>query len=488
MSVIETRIEAGPFIGGRLVESAGTERQASISPATGEQVGSYALGTAEDVHRAVAAAKAAFEPWAARSVFDRCRLLERLADVVTRRREELARLLAVEQGKPYRWEALPEVDESVANLRIAIETAKYRDGFMPQLDDPRSRAFVYRVPRGVVATIQPWNYPLGTASGQIAPALVTGNTVIALPAPTTTLAEYEWARCFEEAGFPDGVFNLVTGRGADIGDVLTSHPDVQAVAFTGSVPTGRRVAEKAAGKAQLIELGGNGPTVVLDDADLDILIPDAVGSAFGGAGQNCIAAGRFLVVDALYDEFAERLTAAVRADVRLGEPFDETTTMGPLNNVPTAEKVDRHVNTAVAAGATVLTGGGRATGFPTDFYWEPTVLVGVTESMPVAVEETFGPVAPIQRIASEEEALQLMRVSPYGLASAVYTRDIARGLKFAEKAPSGKVSVNATTGAYETHLPIGGRAGKQSGIGRIQGRYPMDDVFTELKLVMVNIG
>jgi succinate-semialdehyde dehydrogenase/glutarate-semialdehyde dehydrogenase len=182
------------------------------------------------------------------------------------------------------------------------------------------------------------------------------------------------------------------------------------------------------------------------------------------------------------------LTEATRTAVKLGQPFAEDTTMGPLNNAPLAAKVDRHVETAVAAGATVLTGGGRASGFPTDLYWEPTVLTGVTESMAVAVEETFGPVAPIQRIASEEEALQLMHASPYGLCAAVYTKDLARGLKFAERAPSGMVSVNAPTGSTETHLPFGGRAGKQSGIGRILGTYPMEDVFTELKLVSVNVG
>ncbi|MFC7014479.1 aldehyde dehydrogenase family protein [Streptomyces viridiviolaceus] len=487
-TVQHTPVEAGPFIGGRFVESAGQERQSTVSPATGQVVGSFALGLPDDVDRAVTAARHAFTSWSALTVFDRCRFLERLIGEIENRREELARLLALEQGKPYRVEALPEIDETVSNIRVAIELAKYLDGTMPQLANPRKRAFVYRVPRGVVAAIQPWNFPLGTASAQIAPALVTGNTVVALPAPSTTLIEYEWARCFEAAGFPPGVFNLVTGHGPVVGDAMTAHPDVQVVAFTGSVATGRRIAARASGKAQLIELGGNGPVVLLDDADLDVVLPDALRSTYGAAGQSCTASGRFLVHGALYDEFAHRLIEAVQREVTLGLPFDDATTMGPVNNVPLAEKLDRHVGTALDEGAVVLTGGGRAKGFPTDLYWEPTVLTDVTESMAVAVEETFGPIAPLQRISSEAEALELMHKSPYGLCAAVYTRDVARGLRFAEKAPSGLVNVNAAPGDTETHLPFGGRAGKLSGTGKILGRYPMEDVFTELKLVSVNLG
>ncbi|MFF1690194.1 MULTISPECIES: aldehyde dehydrogenase family protein [unclassified Streptomyces] len=487
-TVEHTSVEAGPFVGGRFVESSGQDRQDSVSPATGQVVGSFALGLPADVDRAVAAARDAFESWSSLTVFDRCRYLERLIEEIRNRREELARLLALEQGKPYRLEALPEIDETIANIRVAVELAKYLEGTVPQLADPRKRAFVYRVPRGVVAAIQPWNFPLGTASAQIAPALATGNTVVALPAPSTTLIEYEWARCFEAAGFPPGVFNLVTGSGAVVGDAMTAHPDVQVVAFTGSVATGRHIAARASGKAQLIELGGNGPVVVLDDADLDAVVPDALQSTYGAAGQSCTASGRFLVHDSVYDEFAHRLTEAVQREIKLGLPFDDATTMGPLNNAPLAEKLDRHLGTALDAGATLLTGGGRAKGFPTDLYWEPTVLTGVTESMAVAVEETFGPIAPLQRIASASEALELMHKSPYGLCAAVYTKDIARGLTFAEKAPSGLVNVNSRPGDTETHLPFGGRAGKLSGIGKILGRYPMEDVFTELKLISLKLG
>jgi succinate-semialdehyde dehydrogenase/glutarate-semialdehyde dehydrogenase len=488
MSTRVPPVDAGPFIGGRFIESTGPERHTSISPATGEVVGSFALGTTEDVDRAVAAAQQAFESWSTLSVFERCEYLERLVVEITRRREELGRLLALEQGKPYHLEALPEVDGSAENFRIAIEIAKHLDGgSVIPLADSRRRAFTFRVPRGVVAAVQPWNFPLGTASGQLAPALATGNAVVALPAPSTTLIEHEWIKCFEAAGFPPGVVNLVTGAGAVVGDAMTGHPDVQVVAFTGSVATGQRVAARAAGKAQLIELGGNGPFVVLEDADLDRVVPDAVSSAYGAAGQSCIAAGRFLVHDAVYDEFAARLTEAVRDRVIVGLPFDQATTMGPLNNTVLSDKVERHIASAVNAGAKVLTGGGRMAGFPTDLYWQPTVLADVTETMSVAVEETFGPVAPLQRISSDAEAMALMKASPYGLGSAVYTRDLGRGLQFAEKAPTGMMNVNARPGDVEGHVPVGGFSGKLSGIGKIQGRYPMEEVFTELKVVQLNL-
>jgi acyl-CoA reductase-like NAD-dependent aldehyde dehydrogenase len=488
MSAIDTTIEAGPFIGGAPAESAGEERQTAISPATGAVLGSFALGAPADVDRAVAAAHAAFPAWARLTVFDRCTYLERLIEVVDRRRDELSRLLAIEQGKPHRTEAAPEIDEVIANFRVAIELAKYQDGIMPQLANPANRAYIYRVPRGVVAAIQPWNYPLGTAAAQFAPALVTGNTVVTLAAPSTTLTAYTFALCFQEAGFPDGVFNLITGQGMVVGDALTAHPQVQAVTFAGSVPTGQRIAERAAGKAQLIELGGNGPTVILDDADLDLAVADSLYSTYSCAGQNCTAAGTYLVHEKVYDDFADRLAAAVRENIILGDPFDAATTMGPVNNGPLAVKIDRHVKTALEAGATALAGGGRASGHPTELFWQPTVLTGVTAAMPVALEETFGPVAPLVEIDGEAAALEFMNNSPYGLCAAVYTRDVGRGIRFAEQVPSGMVSVNQATGATETHLPFGGRAGKLSGIGRTQGRYPMDEVYTELKVVSVRMG
>jgi acyl-CoA reductase-like NAD-dependent aldehyde dehydrogenase len=488
MGETETPVVAGPIINGVRLDPDRYERQESVSPATGETLGGFALCGEAEIDSAVAAAKAAFPAWSALTVYDRAAALARFAEAIDRRRDQIARLFSLEQGKPLRTEAMWEVDHSVRDFHAAAEDAKRLEGSMLQMANPHTRALIYRVPRGVVAAIQPWNFPLGAFSNQVLPALITGNTVVSIPAPTTTLTAHEFVRCMEETDMPPGVLNLVTGQGAVVGDAITAHPDVSVVAFTGSVATGERVAQRAWGKAQLIELGGNGPTVVLEDADLELAVRDAVNATYAAAGQNCIAAGRFLVHGAVYEEFSERLVAAVAEQVRLGHPLDDATTMGPINNQVQATKIDRHVETAVAAGATVLAGGQRSTAFPTDLYWEPTVLSGVTEAMPVAVEETFGPIAPIQKISSDGQAREIMHCSPYGLWSSVYTRDTARGLRFAEQASTGGVSVNGYSGLIEDHIPVGGRAGKLSGIGRVQGRYPMEEIFTELKPVLINIG
>lgn len=478
-------VEAGPYIGGAFVESDGAGRYASISPATGEEVGGFALGAPTDVDRAVAAAREAFGPWSRLSVFERAEYLEAAMRIIASRREHLARVMTLEQGKPYYGEALREVDDSITNFRVTIDLAKYRTQEILPSAEANMRAYLYRVPKGVVAAIQPWNFPLGSAAGQIAPALITGNTVVALAAPSTTLIEYEWFRCFHDAGIPAGVINFLTGLGADIGDAMTGHEGVQVVAFTGSVATGRRVMRSAAGKATLIELGGNGPTVILDDADLDRAVPDSVASVCGAAGQSCTAAGRFLVHERIYDEFAERLAAEMRERIRVGHPFDPETTMGPVNNSALADRLDAHLRDAKAAGARVLLDGGRAEGFPTDLYFTPVVLADVDESMTVTVEETFGPIAPLQRISSDEEALRLLDESPFGLFAAVYSRDLGRALRFAERASAGAVNINRPSGSVETHWPVGGHAGKLSGHGRIQGAQLMDEIYTETKLVLM---
>lgn len=479
-------VEADLFIGGRFVPSESDERRDAVSPVTGLRIGGFALGTPGDVDRAVAAAGTAFRDWSERTVFERAGYLEALVAVIESRRDELARLMTIEQGKPYFTEALGEIDDCVHNFRAAVELGKYLEGAVATSAAPNRRAFVYRVPKGVVAAIQPWNFPLGTAAGQIAPALITGNTVVALPPPSTTLIEVEFARCFELAGFPPGVFNLVTGLGAIVGDAMSGHPDVRAVAFTGSVATGRVVAARAAGKAQLIELGGNGPFVVLDDADLDRAVDDARYATCGSSGQSCTAAGRFLVHERVIDEFSERLAGAMRAEV-VGDPFDEQTTMGPLNNEPLAARLDAHLADARERGATALLEGGRATGWPTDLYYRPAVLTGVDERMSVVTEETFGPIAPVQRISSEQEALRIIDESPFGLFSAVYTADVGRGLRFAERASAGAISVNSPPGDVEVHHPVGGHSGKLSGHGRIQGKYPMEEVYTETKFISLTL-
>jgi acyl-CoA reductase-like NAD-dependent aldehyde dehydrogenase len=481
-----TNVAAQHLIGGDWTDAA--ERSTIVSPATGEEIGSVPQGSASDVDRAVSAARRAAGDWAAQTVFARVEALKRLAAVVTERREELALTLAIEQGKPFRAEALGEVDSVIGYIELACQHATALEGSMPPSNDPAKRVFVYRRPRGVVGAIQPWNYPLETIGIQAIPALACGNTAVCVPAPTTSLSAYALSKCFEEAELPAGVFNLVTGAGPVVGDALSGHAGIDAVLFTGSTATGNLVAQRAAGKAQLLELGGNGPFVVLDDADLDLVIPAALFACYYTAGQLCTAAERILVHERVHDEFVDRLAAAVRDQVRLGHPLDDETSMGPLNNEKVASKVDEHVADAVDRGAEIVLGGSRDSGRPTDLYWQPTIVTGVSDEMLIANDETFGPVAPVQKITSEEQALEITDGSPYGLATAVFTRDFARGLRYAERASSGTVVINDATIYNELHIPFGGAAGKGSGLGRAQSRVPMETVFTELKTIWAHIG
>ena len=358
---------------------------------------------------------------------------------------------------------------------------------MPPSVDAGKRVLAYRVPRGVVAVITPWNWPYTMPAEVIAPALASGNAVVWVPAPTTSICAAKLAECIVEAELPAGVFNLVTGPGAEVGDEIAGSAGTHAVGFIGSIETGHRVAERAAGKAQLLEMGGNGPVVVLEDANLDAAVEATLTASFLCAGQSCTAGELFLVHETVHDDFLDRLTARVASDIRLGDPFADETTMGPLNNEPTAAKMDRHLEDAVGQGAEVVVGGSRAGGFPTSLYYEATVLDRVSSDMEVAREETFGPVVPISTIRSEDEALAIIDSGPYGLLASIFTEDLRRGLRFAEAARAGWVNVNEGSNYWESHLPFGGRAGSKSGVGRVGGRHAMD-AFTELKTVVLNLG
>jgi acyl-CoA reductase-like NAD-dependent aldehyde dehydrogenase len=475
------------FIGGDWVESESGAVMEATSPATGETVGTVPEGTRDDARRAIGAANAAARAWAGRSAFERAEAMERVAEIVLERRDDLARTLTLDQGKPLRAEAYDEVDELAAYWRNAAADATRLEGAMPPSIDAGKRILAYRVPRGVVGAITPWNWPYTMPAEVVAPALACGNAVVWVPAPTTSVSAVKLAECVVDAELPAGVFNLVTGPGADVGDEVAASPDTQAVAFIGSIATGRRVAERSAGKAQVLEMGGNGPVVVLDDADLDAAVDATLTAAFLCAGQSCTAGELFLVHEAVHDEFVDRLASRIAEEIRLGDPFDDETTMGPLNNEPTAAKMDRHLEDAVSRGAEVVVGGGRAGGFPTRLYYEATVVDRVDPEMEVAREETFGPIVPIRSIGTEEEALATIESGPYGLLASVFTRDLARGLRFAEAARVGWVNINESSNYWESHLPFGGRAGSQSGLGRVGGRHPME-TFTELKTVVLNVG
>lgn len=459
----------------------------AVNPATGDELALIALGTRADAQRAVKAAREGAREWARATAFERAAAMERIARIIEERREELARVLTLDQGKPLATEARAEVEELILYWRMAAADATRLEGHLMPSVDARKRVFVQRVPRGVVAVISPWNWPYTMAAEIIAPALAAGNSVVWNPALHTSLCSVRLAECIAEADLPAGVFNLVTGRGAVVGDELAGHPAVAAVGFVGSTATGLRVAARAAGKDLLLEMGGNGPLVVLDDADLDAAVAATLEACFLNAGQSCTAGERLLVQESVHGEFVERLAAAVERDVRPGDPLAPDTSMGPLNNAATAGKTERHVADALARGARLVAGGRRVEGLGSRLFHSATILDGVTDEMEVAQEETFGPVAPVSTIADESEALALMEASPYGLLSAVFTRDVRRGLRFAEAARSGWVNINAGTNYWESHLPFGGRAGSLSGIGRVGGRFSLERL-TELKTVVLDLA
>jgi acyl-CoA reductase-like NAD-dependent aldehyde dehydrogenase len=475
------------YVGGSWVESESGGRTEATSPATGETIGSVPEGTRDDARRAIAAANAAAREWAGRSAFERAAAMERVAGIIEERRDELAHTLTLDQGKPLHSESYAEVDELIEYWRMAAGDVRRLEGLMPPSVDASKRVLAYRVPRGVVGVITPWNWPYTMAAEVVAPALASGNAVVWAPATSTSVCSVKLAECVVAAELPAGVFNLVTGPGSSVGDEIAANAGTHAIGFVGSVATGYRVAERAAGKPLLLEMGGNGPLVVLDDADLDAAVEATLAAAFLCAGQSCTAGEHFLVHEDVHDEFVDKLAAAVPRVIRLGDPFADETTMGPLNNEGTAAKMDSHVGDALERGAALVAGGARARGFPTDLYYEATVLDRVTDQMEVARDETFGPVVPITTIRSEDEAVAIIDSSPYGLLTAVFTRDLGRGLRFAEAARAGWVNINESTNYWESHLPFGGRAGSHSGIGRVGGRFSME-TFTELKTVVVNLG
>src|SRR6516164_4914759 len=455
-------------------------RTPAVSPATGEEIASVPVATPDD---AVAAAGAAGPAWAALSAFERAARCRAVAAEIDGHADALASWLARDQGKPLEAEARDEVTELAEYFRMAAEDAIRLAGGAPPSTSASRRVLTLRVPLGVVGVISPWNWPYTMGAELFAPALAAGNAVIWVPAPTTSACCALLAEVITGAGIPAGVFSFLPGPGPVVGDAVTGHRGVHAVGFIGSVATGASVAARAAGKTQLLELGGNGPMVILEDADLALATEAALEAAYLCAGQSCTAGERFLVHAAVRAEFVERVVAATKDQIRLGDPVDPATTMGPLNNEPTAAKFDRHVAGALADGARVCCGGGRAAGFRTALFAEATVLDKVTPAMEIARQETFGPVVPVIEVGSAEQALELTNASPYGLTAAVFTEDLERGLAFAEQARAGWVNINSSTNLWESHLPFGGRSGSVSGRGRVGGRYAMES-FTEPKTIV----
>ena len=452
------------FIAGEWTEGTGDSHHELRSPATGEHIANVPLASPADIDRAVAAARAATEEMRRWSAFERAALCLRIHELWQTRVDEVARILTLEQGKPYEAEAIDDITESGDYFHIAAEDVKRLSGELIPTTERHRRMFTVHRPVGVWAAITPWNFPVMIPMEYLGPGLATGNSVIIKPPEFTSWALLEMAKVFEEAGAPKGAISVIPG-GAEIGDALVTHDGIDAIGFTGSSATGRKIVSRMGLKRSIMEMSGNGPTIVSADADVSQAAEAAVYGAYYNAGQVCCATERVIVVDEVHDQFVEATLKAAE-DVRLGDPFDSNTNMGPLNNEPTAAKMDRHIADAAERGAQVLTGGKRADNFPTELYYEFTVIDRVPEEAEVSQEESFGPVVPILAARDDEDAVGLANRTRLGLQAAVFTNDLSKAFWYADRIRSGTVIVNDSTDFWETFQPFGGAAGTDTGWGR----------------------
>lgn len=473
------------YIGGEWVGSESGESYPTIDPATGDPLGTIPSGTRNDVERAISAAQEAQPELEFMTAFERAELCHEIADEIEAEREWLAEWLARDQGKPMETEAIAEVDQIVRKFRDAAEEVKRLEPPTIQSEDPNKRIFTMRKPHGVYGAITPWNFPLGIPCEYLAPGLAGGNALILAPAPTATAVAVKLMELIDRTSIPDGAINLVSGEGEVVGDELVVNEGTDAIAFTGSVETGETVEQRAGAKPVLLELGGNGPMIVLDDADLEAAAEAAAFGCYFLAGQTCTATERIIVHERVEEEFVQRLTEQANA-LTVGDPTKEDTDMGPINNEETAAKIDRHVKEAADQGAEVVTGGDRLDGHRSGLFYSPTIIRNVEPGMELFEEETFGPVAPISTFSDYDEALELANDSRYGLNSSIFTSNIKALYYFAERIETGTVVANEASIWWEIHTPLGGYTGKNSGYGREGGRHTLEEM-TQLKTVYVDI-
>ncbi len=448
-------------------------------PSTGEVIGTVPRAGRAETARAIAAAAAAFPAWSKKTAAERAEALRKLAALIEQNKEELAMLLTVEQGKPLA-ESRTEVGMSAAYVLWFAEEARRIYGDTIPSPWPERRILVIKQPVGVVAAITPWNFPSSMIARKLGPTLATGCTMVIKPASQTPYSGLAWGALCEKAGIPPGVVNIVTGSASEIGAEMTSNPTVRKVTFTGSTEVGKKLVEQASHtmKRVSMELGGNAPFLVFDDADLDKAIEGAMPSKYRNAGQTCVCTNRFIVQAGIYDAFAERLAQASK-NLKIGNGLEQGVQAGPLIDQRAVEKVEAHIADAVSKGGRVLTGGKRHKLGGT--FFEPTVIANVTPEMKVAREETFGPVAPLFRFTAEEEGVRMANATEFGLACFFYTRDLGRAFRVAEGLQYGQVGINA--GLITTEVaPFGGV--KESGIGREGSKYGWDD-YVDVKYVCV---
>ena len=472
------------YINGKWVGSESGDTFDVVSPASGEVIGRFPKGAAEDAKAAVEAAVEAQETIAHMPIQERCRLGVRVTEEIKRYVKEYAVDCSLEHGKPLR-ESVVEVEDAIPNILWQVEDLKRWDAPAQEgYSKPDVLYISLHEPLGTVAAITPWNFPWVLPSEFVVQAMLAGNSVVFKPASNTPLSAAHLMECIDRAGVPPGVINMVTGPGGEVGTALVEHPLVDAIGFTGETTTGLDIAHRAGLKKLTLELGGLGPLIIMDDAKLDAAVEDIAFGCFTNTGHCCVANERILVHEKIHDRVVKALVERTKK-MKVGFPLDPDTDMGPINNRPTLEKVERHVQDAVRKGAKVVAGGKRVPGMPTDLYYSPTVVDGVTPDMLFNTVETFGPTAPILEFSDLDEAIKLANAPRYGLSMAIHTSNLRVAMEAAKRLKSGQICINEPVYSWDYMNPWGGF--RNSGLGRIAGRWSLD-AFSEMKTVMFNVG
>jgi succinate-semialdehyde dehydrogenase/glutarate-semialdehyde dehydrogenase len=469
------------YLDGQWVDAEGGKTLAVTNPATGELLGTVPNLGAAETRRAIEAANAAWPAWRAKTAKERSGILRKWAELMVANQEDLAIIMTAEQGKPL-TESRGEIGYAASFIEWFAEEGRRVYGDTIPGHQPDKRIVVIKQPVGVCAAITPWNFPAAMITRKVGPALAVGCTMVSKPASATPFSALALAELAERAGLPKGVFSVVTGSAAAVGGEMTSNPLVRKVTFTGSTEIGKVLLEQCARtvKKTSMELGGNAPFIVFDDADLDAAADGAIASKYRNAGQTCVCANRILVQDKVYDTFAAKLAERV-AKFKIGNGLEPGVTIGPLIDDAAVKKVEEHVADAVAKGAKVVTGGKRHS--LGGRFFEPTILANVDPSMKVTREETFGPVAPLFRFKTDEDAIRLANDTEFGLAAYFYARDLGRVWRVAEGLESGIVGIN--TGLISTaEAPFGGV--KESGLGREGSKYGIED-YLEVKYLCMSV-